>query len=135
MPVDMCGSRDSPCSPYHPALCQYHGRTAWDPKLQYRHVQQLAVGHVWLRWCNDFCLAAVESELVQCHPLLHVLYTTGEAAGGPLRLVTWYLNIQLGVVSVHMIMDTVFDKYTAEIVAVYIKKQRFEYPALWHPAR
>ena len=29
--------------------------------------------------CNDFCLAAVESELVQCHPLLHVLYTTGEA--------------------------------------------------------
>ena len=69
--------------------------------------------------CNDFCLAAVEeSELVQCHPLLRVLYTTGEAVGNPLRLVTWYLNIQLGVVSVHMIMDTVFDKYTAEIVAV-----------------
>ena len=83
--------------------------------------------------CNDFCLAAVESELVQCHPLLHVLYTTGEAVGSPLRLVTWYLNIQLGVISLHMIMDTVFGKCTAEIVAVYIKKQRSEYTALCVP--
>ena len=66
--------------------------------------------------CYDFCLAAVESELVQCHPL-HVIDTTGEAVGSPLRLVTWYLNIQLDVLSEHN-MDTVFDKYTAEIVAV-----------------
>ena len=47
----MCGSHASPCSSYHLALCQYHERTAWDAKLQYRHAQQLAVGHVWLlRW-------------------------------------------------------------------------------------
>ena len=47
MPVDMCGSHA--CPSYHPTLCQYHERTASDEKLQYRHVQQLAAGHVWLR--------------------------------------------------------------------------------------